>query len=97
MDGLSSYAERPIAFLLRYVRRRTLAHAAILAAVLGAVGCSVSTQYGVKLLVDTLAAGPNGNQIWIAFAVLAWLVLRTAGRNPHVVLHICEIPATLPS
>ena len=74
MDGLSSYAERPIAFLLRYVRRRTLAHAAILAAVLGAVGCSVSTQYGVKFLVDTLSAGPRGDAVWLAFAVLVSLI-----------------------
>ena len=44
MDRLSSYAKRPIAFLLRYVRRRPLSHAAILAAVIGAVACSVSSQ-----------------------------------------------------
>ena len=56
MDRLSDYAKRPIAFLLRYVRRRALAHVAILIAVLGAVGCSVSSQYGVKFLVDTLSA-----------------------------------------
>ena len=74
MDGLSSYAERPIAFLLRYVRRRKLAHAAILAAVLGAVACSVSTQYGVKFLVDTLSAGPRGNAVWIAFGILVSLI-----------------------
>ena len=74
MDRLSTYANRPIAFLLRYVRRRTLAHAAILAAVVGAVGCSVSSQYGVKFLVDTLAAGPDGNAIWFAFAFLVLLI-----------------------
>jgi ATP-binding cassette subfamily B protein len=74
MDGLSSYAERPIAFLLRYVRRRMLAHAAILVAVLGAVACSVSTQYGVKFLVDTLSAGPRGNAVWIAFGILVSLI-----------------------
>jgi ATP-binding cassette, subfamily B, bacterial len=74
MDRLSSYAERPVAFLLRYVRRRKLAHAAILAAVLTAVGCSVSTQYGVKFLVDTLSAGPSGNAVWIAFGFLVSLI-----------------------
>jgi len=74
MDNLSHYAGRPVAFLFRYVRRRPLAHAAILAAVLSAVGCSVSTQYGVKFLVDTLAAGPDSDRIWIAFMVLAWLI-----------------------
>ena len=74
MDRLSDYAERPIAFLLRYVRRRIIAHAAILAAVIGAVGCSVSSQYGVKFLVDTLSAGPHGTAVWLAFAVLVSLI-----------------------
>jgi ATP-binding cassette subfamily B protein len=74
MDRLSSYAERPIAFLLRYVRRRMLAHAAILAAVIAAVGCSVSSQYGVKSLVDALSAGPGGEAVWIAFGLLVSLI-----------------------
>jgi ATP-binding cassette subfamily B protein len=74
MDRLSDYAPRPIAFLLRYVRRRSWSHAAILIAVLGAVGCSVSTQYGVKFLVDTLSAGPGGTAIWLAFAILVSLI-----------------------
>jgi ATP-binding cassette subfamily B protein len=74
MDRLTTYATRPVAFLLRYVRRSMLAHAAILAAVLGAVGCSVSTQYGVKFLVDTLSAGPGGDAVWLAFALLVSLI-----------------------
>jgi ATP-binding cassette subfamily B protein len=74
MDRLSSYAERPIAFLLRYVRRRMSAHAAILAAVIAAVGCSVSSQYGVKSLVDALSAGPGGEAVWIAFGLLVSLI-----------------------
>ncbi len=74
MDRLSTYAKRPTAFLLRYVRRRPWAHAAIVAAVVGAVGCSVSTQYGVKYLVDTLSAGPSGDTIWFAFGFLVALI-----------------------
>ena len=74
MDRLSIYAKRPTAFLLRYVRRRPWTHAAIVAAVVGAVGCSVSTQYGVKYLVDTLSAGPSGNTIWFAFGFLVLLI-----------------------
>src|SRR5882724_8916448 len=58
MDHLSIYARRPIVFLFRYVRRRPKAHAAIFLAVLAAVGCSVSTQYAVKSLVDALGRGP---------------------------------------
>ncbi|WP_395713056.1 ABC transporter ATP-binding protein [Reyranella sp.] len=74
MDRLSGYADRPVAFVLRYVRRRWIAHASILAAVLGAVGCSISTQYGVKFLVDTLSAGPTADGIWMAFALLVSLI-----------------------
>src|ERR1700754_653168 len=55
MENLCRYAHRPLAFLFRYIRQRPISHAVILAAVLGAVGCAVSTQYGVKFLVDTLS------------------------------------------
>ncbi|HEY6980791.1 ABC transporter ATP-binding protein [Reyranella sp.] len=74
MLSLCNYAGRPVAFLLRYVRRRPLAHGAILLAVLSAVGCSVSTQYAVKFLVDTLDRGRLNPGIWTAFVVLVSLV-----------------------
>ncbi len=74
MDRLSSYAKRPIAFLLRYVRRRPLSHAAILTAVIGAVACSVSSQYGVKFLVDVLSGNEAEGAIWLAFALLVSLI-----------------------
>jgi ATP-binding cassette subfamily B protein len=74
MDRLSSYAKRPIAFLLRYVRRRALSHAAILTAVIGAVACSVSSQYGVKFLVDVLSGSAADSAIWLAFALLVSLI-----------------------
>jgi ATP-binding cassette subfamily B protein len=60
MDQLSGYAHRPFPFVLRYLRQRPVSHLIILSAVVGAVACSVSTQYGVKFLVDTLSAGPAG-------------------------------------
>ena len=75
MDHLSIYARRPIVFLLRYVRRRPKAHAAIFLAVLSAVGCSVSTQYAVKSLVDALGEGPAHTGIWLAFTFLVTLVV----------------------
>ncbi len=79
MNGLTRYANRPFVFLGRYVRKRPLAHAVILVSVLGAVGCSVSTQYGVKFLVDVLAQGAGaGNAAWLAFAILVSLI---AGDN----------------
>src|SRR5262249_5977620 len=50
-------------------------HAVILLAVLGAVACSVSTQYGVKFLVDTLSEDPGkGRSPWLAFAILVSFV-----------------------
>ncbi len=73
MADLCDYAGRPLAFIFRYVRRRPAAHAAILTAVLGAVACSVSTQYGVKYLVDTLSRGITAD-VWTAFILLASLI-----------------------
>jgi ATP-binding cassette, subfamily B, bacterial len=76
MNDICGYASRPLSLILRYLRRRAVAHAIILCAVLAAVTCSVATQYGVKLLVDTLALGPQaGSQIWFAFAILVSLIL----------------------
>src|SRR5436190_3120417 len=75
MDEASRYVDRPIAFILRYVRLRPISHAVILTAVLAAVGCSVTTQYGVKYLVDTLARGSAAAQaIWLAFLFLVCLI-----------------------
>ena len=73
MADLCDYAGRPLTFVLRYVRQRPVAHAVILAAVLGAVVCSVGTQYGVKHLVDVLS-NHYGAGIWIAFGLLASLI-----------------------
>jgi len=76
MEYLSRYAERPLAYFAHYIRVRPVAHAAILIAVLGAVGCSVATQYGVKFLVDVLSGGPSGAvDVWIPFAVLVSLIV----------------------
>jgi ATP-binding cassette subfamily B protein len=73
MDELCRYAGHPFRFVFRYLRRRPISHAIILAAVLGAVGCSVTTQYGLKYLVDTLA-GAGGHGVWFAFALLVALI-----------------------
>jgi ATP-binding cassette subfamily B protein len=74
-ENLTRYATRPLAFVFKFVRGRGLAHAVVLGAVLAAVACSVSTQYGIKLLVDSLAAGaPWADGVWSAFAVLVALI-----------------------
>jgi len=75
MDNLSGYAHRPLAFVLRYLRRRLASHVVILAAVVAAVACSVGTQYGVKYLVDGLSAGPaRAGSVWLAFVFLMSLI-----------------------
>ncbi|MBN9003891.1 MAG: ABC transporter ATP-binding protein [Rhizobiales bacterium] len=75
MDDLSGYANRPFAFVMRYFRQRSAAHAVILLCVVAAVACSVGTQYGVKSLVDALAEGPTGSgMVWLAFIFLMSLV-----------------------
>ena len=70
MDDLCRYAGRPFAFIFRYVRHRAFSHGVIAGAVLGAVACSITTQYGVKYLVDTLSGADRGNSVWFAFALL---------------------------
>jgi ATP-binding cassette, subfamily B, bacterial len=78
MDDAYRYAGRPVAFLSRYVAARGVSHAVIAVAVLGAVGCSVGAQYGVKVLVDTLAGGFGGamnvTSAWLAFLLLVVLI-----------------------
>lgn len=74
-EELSTFATRPLAFFLRYVQLRSIAHSAIVVAVVLAVGCSVATQYGVKLLVDVLANDPiNAAGAWSAFGLVAMLI-----------------------
>src|ERR1700759_996747 len=75
MEPLSGYAPRPFSFVLRYLRQRPVAHSVILAAVIGAVACSVGTQYGVKCLVASLAGGPaHATHVWLAFVFLISLI-----------------------
>jgi ATP-binding cassette, subfamily B, bacterial len=75
MDNLSGYANRPIAFVLRYLRQRLASHVVILAAVVAAAACSVGTQYGVKYLVDGLSAGAaHAGSVWLAFVFLLSLI-----------------------
>jgi len=76
VGNLSRFADRPFAFFAHYVRMRPIAHALVAGAVVAAVGCSVGTQYGVRLLVDALS-GPgriDPSQAWTAFWILIALV-----------------------
>jgi len=76
MNDICTFSHRPLASLPYYVKRRRAAHGFILASVLGAVTCSIGTQYGVKMLVDSLAAAHvQIAAVWIAFATLAGLIV----------------------
>jgi ATP-binding cassette, subfamily B, bacterial len=74
MNDLCRYAAHPLAFMFRYVRLRPGSHVLILTAVVAAVACSVSTQYGVKFLVDTLSGARVGDGVWLAFLLLVSLI-----------------------
>ncbi len=56
-DGASPQApfpNRPVPFLMRYVRLRRLNFAALIAIVVGAASCAVGVQFGMKLIVDAM-------------------------------------------
>src|SRR5438094_10619079 len=80
MAALAGYIDRPFSCVLHYVPRRAGPRVALFSAVLAAAACQVSTQYGVKFLVDTLSLGRQaaGGQIWLAFALLMAMI---AGDN----------------
>ena len=78
--SLAASRGRPMAFLWRYVRQHPVGHAIVLVSVLLAVGCSVSTQFGMKYLIDVVSRGQTVGAplVWGAFALLCALV---AGDN----------------
>ena len=72
---LLRYRGRPLAFLFHYVRRHAAAHAVVLAAVVVAVIAAVSTQYGLKRVIDVVSHGNDGSgAVWWAFALLCGLI-----------------------
>ena len=89
--SLAALRGRPLRFLFRYVRLHPLGHAMVLVSVLLAVTCSVSTQYGMKYLVDVISQGPRDGAplVWGAFALLCGLVAadnllwRVGGYSAH--------------
>jgi len=74
MGELSEFANHPYRFIRRIIGGYAWSHFAIFLAVLGAVTCSVSTQYGVKKLVDSLSDPARHSGVWIAFGILVALL-----------------------
>ena len=71
---LTTYGSRTLGFLGRYIRARAAPHAAVAFAVVAAVSCSVSTQYGVKRLVDALSSPSKSGSPWFAFCILLFFI-----------------------
>jgi len=67
---LSAFAKHPYRFIIAILDTYRWSHIAILASVIAAVTFSVSTQYGLKKLVDALSDPSQHRAIWIAFAIL---------------------------
>jgi ATP-binding cassette subfamily B protein len=67
---------RPFSFLFAYVRQHPSGHLTVLLSVIVAVTCSVSSQYGMKHLIDVVSLGQQaaGNSVWGAFALLCGLI-----------------------
>jgi ATP-binding cassette, subfamily B, bacterial len=82
---------RPLAFLFNYVRRHPTGHLTVLLSMLIAVTCAVSTQYGMKHLIDIVSGGRDAaaGRVWGGFALLCGLVAtdnlawRVAGYTAH--------------
>ncbi len=68
----------PFRFLFHYVRRHPIGHAVVLVSVVLAVVAAVSTQYGLKYLIDIVSHGPSSateSAVWIGFGGLCGLIV----------------------
>ena len=66
----------PLGFLMHYVAGHRMSHLVVMTAVALAVLASVSTQYGIKNLIDVVSHGPlaEARAVWMAFAALCVLI-----------------------
>lgn len=74
---LHAYAGRPMAFLLRYMRNRGVAHVMVFGSVGLAIGCAVLASYAIRHLVDVMTATPHDGAVqavWQSVAILAALI-----------------------
>lgn len=69
-NDLSAFAKHPYRFIADIIRGYRWSHLAILLSVIAAVTFSVSTQYGVKKLVDALSDPTKHQTVWAAFFLL---------------------------
>ena len=74
MAELCDYANRPLAFMFRYVRRRPVSHAVILAAVLAAVAVLSARNMASSISSTHCLAGlalTSGRHFWLLGALIA--------------------------
>jgi ATP-binding cassette, subfamily B, bacterial len=69
-NDLSAFATRPYRFIAEIISGYRWSHLAIGLCVVAAVTFSVSTQYGVKKLVDALSDPSRHSAVWVAFLML---------------------------
>ena len=74
MSDLSIFSDHPYRFIRKILGGYFWSHVTVTLAVVGAVICSVSTQYGVKYLVDALSDPARHASVWTAFAILITLI-----------------------
>jgi ATP-binding cassette subfamily B protein len=67
--------DRPLPFLLGYVKRRPLQFGVLFSIVVTATCCAVGAQYGMKLIVDEMATGDrHSTMIWRWLALFVGLI-----------------------
>ncbi len=68
----------PLAFLWRYICARPWHFGGLLALIIGASGCAVAVQYGMKLLVDAMAQGASDRgtaNVWFPLWLFIGLIV----------------------
>ena len=69
---------RPVSFLWHYICARPWHFGGLLALIVGAAGCAVAVQYGMKLLVDSMAQGSAdraGANVWFPLGLFIGLIV----------------------
>lgn len=68
--------DSPVAFLWRYVVRRPWRFGSLFMLIIGAAGCAVAVQYGMKLLVDAMAEGARATAaVWFPLTLFLALIV----------------------
>ncbi|AHL73635.1 ABC transporter [Stutzerimonas stutzeri] len=69
---------RPVVFLWRYICARPWHFGGLLALIVGAASCAVAVQYGMKLLVDSMAQGSSDRStanVWFPLGLFIGLIV----------------------